>query len=340
MTTKLVIMLLCGVVSATALQAQGVQAALSGVATDESGAVVPGVRIEVVDAATGRRREARSDAEGRFTIPFLPPGSYTIFARRDGFDHLQIDNVVLNAADQLAITIRLRIAALRERVSVVERAGQVSTSPAVSTVVDRTFVENMPLNGRTFQSLIALAPGVAVVPSSTLSPGQFSVNGQRANANYATVDGVSANIGVLMSDPTEFGRMGQEAAGATLGVNAIGGTQNLVTVDSLQEFRLQTSTYSAEFGRQPGGQITLVTRSGTNRLDGTAFVYARHDSFDATDWFINANRLPRAKMRHQQFGGVVGGPVVLPWFGGRRYDGTNRTFFFGSYEDLCCGSRG
>src|SRR5687767_8062373 len=100
-TTFVIAMLCC--LTAAGLHAQGVQAALSGVATDESGAVVADVRIQVVDAATGQRREVSSDADGRFTIPFLPPGRYTIFARRKGFDHLQIDNVVLNAADQLAI---------------------------------------------------------------------------------------------------------------------------------------------------------------------------------------------------------------------------------------------
>src|SRR5262249_5212064 len=145
-------------------------------------------------------------------------------------------------------------------VSVEDRTPLINTeSAAVSTVIDRQFAENLPMNGRSFQTLIQLTPGVVAVPSNVSDSGQFTVNGQRAVSNYWMVDGVSANIGVTS------GNFPGNGFGGTLGsFSAQGGTNSLVSVDALQEFRIQTSTYAPEFGRSPGGQISIVTRSGTN----------------------------------------------------------------------------
>src|SRR5207253_6555638 len=130
-----------------------------------------------------------------------------------------------------------------------------------------------------FQTLVELAPGVVVVPSNTVDEGQFSVNGQRATSNYWMVDGVSANIGV------NAGNFAGNGFGGTLGAfSAQGGTNSLVSVDAMQEFRIQTSTYAPEFGRTPGGQISIATRSGTNQFQGSAFDYFRNDALDASDW--------------------------------------------------------
>ena len=197
-------------------------------------------------------------------------------------------------------------------------------SGAVGTVVDRRFVENMPLTGRTFQTLIGLAPGVVSTPGSASSPGQFSVNGQRSNANYLTVDGVSANIGTTASP-----NLGEISNGSLPGFGANGSTGNLVSADALQEFRIQTSSYAPEYGRTPGGQIAIITRSGTNQIVGSVSEYFRNDKLDANDWFANRNGLPHPALRQNYFGGVVGGPLMLPG-----YDGRNRTFFFLSYEGL------
>jgi hypothetical protein len=191
----------------------------------------------------------------------------------------------------------------------------------------------MPLNGRSFQSLITLTPGVVVVPSFRNSTGQFSVNGQRANANYFTVDGVSANIANGVGN-----NIGQSTSGTLPGLTAFGTTQSLVSVDALQEFQVQTSSYSAEFGRSPGAQVSIVTRSGTNDFHGTAFDYVRNDKFDANNWFSNAFRIKRQPERQNDFGGTFSGPIMLPRFGegGRQpgYNGRNRTFLFFSYEGL------
>ena len=148
--------------------------------------------------------------------------------------------------------------------------------------------------------------------------GQFSVNGQRADANYFTVDGVSANFGV-----TGFPQLLQSAGGGLPALSALGGTNSLVSVDAMQEFRVQTSSFAPEFGRTPGGQISIATRSGTNAFHGTLFDYFRNSALDANDWFSNFNHLPKPEERQNDFGGVIGGPIVK-----------DKTFFFFSYEGL------
>jgi hypothetical protein len=171
--------------------------------------------------------------------------------------------------------------------------------------------------------------------SNPLGGGQFSVNGQRTSANYFMVDGVSANTAITTGTGSFAG---QSASGQLPGLTSLGSTQSLVSIDALQEFRVQTSTYAPEFGRTPGGQISMVTRSGANEFHGTLSEYFRNEIMDATDWFANANRQPKPPERQHNFGGTFGGPVLAPRFGegGSQpgYDGRNRTFFFVSYEGL------
>jgi hypothetical protein len=150
------------------------------------------------------------------------------------------------------------------------------------------------------------------------------VNGQRTGTNYFTVDGVSANFG------TPAATTPYEAGGAVPALSAQGGTAALASVDAVQEFTIQTSTYAPEYGRQPGGQVAIVTRSGTNDIHGTLFNYFRNEKLDANNWFANFNGLRRPALRQNDFGFTVGGPVFLP----KTYDGRNRTFFFVSYEGL------
>jgi Carboxypeptidase regulatory-like domain/TonB dependent receptor-like, beta-barrel len=312
--------------------AQSATATLSGVVEDESGSVITGAEVVVLNPNTMQERRTTTNRDGYFTVTFLQPANYTVKVKRDGFAPAEIMNVVLNINDQLALRVRLRVANVGETISVVGEASTIRTDAAVGIVVDRQFVANLPLNGRSFQSLITLMPGVVNTAASDGSPGQFSVNGQRANANYFTVDGVSANIS---SQPTAA--PGQPTNGSLPGLTTFGGTNNLVSIDALQEFRIETSTYSAERGRSPGGQIALVTRSGTNEPRGSLFEYFRNEALDANDWFANRNGTPKAPLRQNQFGGVIGGPIIIPRFGGGSphfYDGRNRSFFFFSYEGL------
>jgi hypothetical protein len=308
-----------------AMFAQSTSATLDGTVVDQSGAVVPDTRVSLFNSATGLRRQVTTNKDGAFVFPLLPPATYTITAQHDGFSAVQMDNIILNVNDQRIIQITLKVGQVSTAITVTEEAPLINQSPAVSTVIDRRFVGNLPLNGRSFQSLILLTPGATVTVSSAADYGQFSVNGQRASTNYFTVDGVSANIGISNA---QSAAITMALAGAYPGTSAFGGTNNLVSVDALEEFKIQTSTMAAEFGRQPGGQVSLVTRSGSNQFHGTLFEYIRNNALDAHDWFTNANNLVPAALRQNDFGGTFSGPVVIPGF----YDGHDRTFFFFSYE--------
>ncbi len=319
--------------SLVAALAQGTTATLSGNVTDQNGAVIPDVSIAVINIAQGFQRSATTNGEGTFVVPLLPPGKYTVKAEHNGFTPTEVRDVVLNVNDQVAMKIHMNVGNVSQTVQIVEGSSLTNESPAVGTVVDRQFVANLPLNGRSFQSLITLTPGTVLTRSDFNEPGQFSVNGQRANTNYFTVDGVSANASINPSGGT-----GQSSAGTVPAFSAAGGTNNLVSVDALQEFKVQTSTYAPEFGRSPGAQVQILTRSGTNGFHGTFFEYFRNDALDANDWFANRSRLVKPPLRQNDFGGVLGGPVILPRFGegGEQpwYNGRNRTFFFFSYEGL------
>jgi hypothetical protein len=318
--------------SLTRVYAQGGTATLSGTVTDQNGAVVPGANIAVISFTQGFTRSAITNREGIYVVPVLPPGTYTVKAEREGFTTAEFPDVILNVNDQKTLNIPLTVGAVSQSVQIVDGATLIDDSAAVATTVDRQFVENLPLNGRSFQRLIALTPGVVVTKSTVAEQGQFSVNGQRADANYFTVDGVSGNIGI------SAGSLNQSGGAALPGLSAAGGTNSLVSVDALQEFKIQTSTFAPEFGRTPGAQVQIVTRPGTNEFRGKLFEYFRNDALDANDWFNNALGRPKTALRQNDFGFVLGGPVLLPRFGegGRQpgYNGRNRTLFFFSYEGL------
>lgn len=308
-------------------RAQGSSATLSGTVTDPNRAVIPGVNITVFSITQGFHRGTTTNENGHFVVPSLPPSTYTVKAEREGFQMIEVPNIVLNVNSQVSIEIELKVGNIDgSNVDVIYNVPLVKDSPEISTVVDRQLVGNLPLNGRSFQSLLTLTPGLVLTATDLngTEPGQFSVNGQRANANYFMVDGVSANVSVgtgLVS--------GQLTGGSLPALAATGGTNNLVSVDALQEFRVQTSTYAPEFGRMPGGQISIATRSGTNDFHGTLFDYFRNDLFDANDWFNNLAGQPKPATRQHDFGGVLGGPILLPGYNGR-----NATHFFFSYEGL------
>jgi hypothetical protein len=306
---------LCGLLVCSS-PASAQRATLSGNVVDQSGGVLPGVSITLVNLDRGLKRGTVTDQRGAFAIPLLSPGRYTLTAQLAGFAPYEIKELVLNVGDELVLALRLEVARIGESVTV--EPFRASTSPAVGTVVDRQFVENLPLNGRTFQSLIALTPGVTFTKTNSRDPGQFSVNGQRTDTNYFTVDGVSANVGVGISTVGET-----YSAGNQIGFSAQGSLNNLVSIDALQEFKVQTTSYAPEFGRSPGAQIAIVTRSGTNEFRGSFFDYFRNDVLDANDWFANNRGLKKPELRQNDFGGVLGGPVFR-----------NRTFFFLSYEGL------
>jgi hypothetical protein len=299
-------------------------ATVSGQVVDPTGLSITSAQVKLVDIDRDTTTSAATSASGLYTFPSVRPGRYRMEVTAAGFKVVNITGLIVNVQDHIEQNFRLQVGSVAESVTVTAGAPLVNTNDAtVSTVVDRQFAENLPLNGRSFQTLIQLTPGVVLTTSSYASDGQFSINGQRADSNYWMVDGVSANIGtssLLAASDTLSGSIG--------GFSAQGGTNSLVSVDAMQEFRIQTSTFAPEFGRTPGGQISIVTRSGTNQFHGTGFDYLRNDVLDANSWFngvniLNPTPLPKAEERQNDFGGTLGGPILK-----------NRTFFFFSYEGL------
>jgi hypothetical protein len=314
-------LLVCVVVSSPSLFAQSPNGSINGFVSDPSSAAVGNAEVVAVNDVTGVQFITKTNSDGIYVLPSVPPGPYRLQVSKLGFKTVIKPDIVLNVQGAVSINFTLPIGAVFEVLTVEGGAPLVNTDSAtVSTIVDRQFAENLPMNGRSFQSLIELTPGVVVIPSNSDDTGQFSVNGQRGTSNYWMLDGVSANIGIGANSA------GNGVSGAAGSFSALGGTNSLVSVDALQEFRIQTSTFAPEFGRTPGAQISILTRSGTNQFHGTAFDYLRNDVLDASNWFngyVNYPALPKARERQNDFGGTFSGPLIR-----------NRTFFFFSYEGL------
>src|SRR5580658_3324965 len=324
--------LLCILCAFRAL-AQSPNGNINGLVLDPSNRVIAGAEIIAVNDITNVQFTTKTNNDGVYVLPNLPPGPYRLQVSRVGFKTVIKPDIVLNIQDALSINFTLPMGAVFEVMTVEGGASVVNTeSASVSTVVDSTYVANMPLNGRSFQDLILLTPGsVTQSPQNTNAQlgetGEFSVNGQRPESNYYTVDGVSANVGAA---PGAFMLEWGGASGSVPAATALGTTQGLVSVDDLQEFRVQSSTYSAEYGRNPGGQFAFETKSGTNQWHGTAYDYLRNGAFDAKDWFNDYFGLPGPTIRQNDFGGTFGGPVEVPGL----HQGKEQTFFFVSYEGL------
>ena len=306
-------------------------AQVSGQVTDPQKAAIANANIRIVDQATGIENRIKTNNAGYFVAPFLQPSHYKVFVQAPGFDTTVSNELILTVGQALALSFQMRVGVIQQQVTVDAGSQLLNTTDAsVGTVIDRKFVENIPLNGRSFQDLISMTPGVVTQSPQSISAlgsnGDFSVNGQRTESNYYTVDGVTANT----SAGSGSGGNGPGTSGSLAGATALGTTQNLLSVDALQEFRVQGSTYSAEYGRSPGGQFSLVTRSGSKQFHGTAFDYLRNNFFDANDWFNDEYGKPTPALRQNDFGGTLGGPI--PTF--RLYPDKNRTFFFVSYEGL------
>ena len=294
-------------------------AQISGFVYDRSEAAVPGVALSITRSGTGIAFRTSSDRSGHFVFAALPPGPYSLDLKKEGFQTAVANDIELHVNDRQELIFHLEIGPLSQTVFVSGSTPVVNTADgSVSTVVDRGFVDNLPMNGRTFQSLIRLTPGVVFTPTGGGNFGQFVVNGMRSDDNYFTVDGVSASFGLGGTTATT---LYQGGGGQLPALSVLGSTNSLVSMDAMEEFRIQTSSFAPEFGRLPGAQVSIVTRSGSNRLHGSLSEYFRHDALNADEWFANKAGLPKAKERSNVFSGVLGGPIVK-----------DRTFFFASYE--------
>ncbi|MGB9070546.1 MAG: TonB-dependent receptor [Candidatus Acidiferrales bacterium] len=301
-------------------------ATISGLVTDESGGLVVKAALELKSVDKGTLTTTTTNDTGIYVFTGIQPGQYQITIRKPGFKQVDFLGLVLNTQDHVEQNFRLQLGSISESVTVNGDAERMETdNPAVGLLVNRDFVENMPLNGRSFQDLIALAPGTV---SSSFG---YSVNGQRDDANNYSVDGVAANLSAnFFAGGGTISAISAQLSGSLPAATALGTTQSLASVDALQEFRIETSGYAAEFGRQPGGQIQITTRSGANQFHGSAYDYFRNTDMDSNNYFANLAGQPREPERQNDFGGTLGGPVVVPGI----YYGKNKTFFFVSFEGL------
>jgi outer membrane receptor protein involved in Fe transport len=324
MIRQLSLRLLCVTIltlfAAPLVMAQNESGTITGAVTDPTGAVVPGAAVTIVDLGTNTIRTAKTGPNGEYTFSTLRPSHYKISVTAAGFKESLISDVELHTQDKISQNVALSLGESSDTVNVSAETPQLETTAAVATTVDREFIENMPLNGRSFQALISLAPGSVTAKTYYTSSGQFSVDGQRTDANYFSIDGVSANVGITQGSNVYLGSAG---AGASPATSNNGGYNNLVSIDDMQEYKIQTSSFDAEYGRTPGAQLSIVTRSGTNQFHGTAFEYLRNEVFDANTWFNNNAGLARAGEKQNDFGGVIGGPM---WH--------DKLFFFFSFEGL------
>ncbi|MBL8215849.1 MAG: TonB-dependent receptor [Bryobacterales bacterium] len=309
-----------GVLFVAAVMLQGQQYThLSGLIRDPVDAAVPEASIQIVNEETGFRRTTTTRPDGGYVIAALHPGLYKITVRKEGFRTLVRFGVKLDVAQPARVDFTLSLGSMQETITVEGTPPLIPSEDAsVGTLVSRDHMERLPINGRGILSLIELAPGSVVTPATRGESGQFTANGQRPNAHYFTVDGVSANSGV-----SGGGSAAQTTGGALPGMTALGSMHNLVPLEALDEFRLQTSTTNPEFGRLPGAQVAMSSRSGSNEFHGSLFQYFRHERLDANDWFANRVGERRAPLRMNDFGASLSGPVKR-----------NRTFFFGTYEGM------
>jgi len=288
---------------ANVLFAQTSSATFVGTVMDSSGAVIPAAHIEIKRSDTDATRGLQTDLKGEFTAPQLQPGTYEITVSSQGFQSVHQTGIELEIDQVARLEFHLQVGAASQNVEV---SGVVATVPTINTenpvkgeVMVDTQIIDMAINWRDFTDLAVLGPGVS--PRATGGQGSgYNINGARADNTNFVIDGFND----------------QNPRGAA--------AQARPNIDALQEFKMQTSNYSAENGRLAGGVMNMVVKSGTNRLHGTLFEFIRNDFFDARSFFDQ----DKSHLRRNQFGGVIGGPVTIP----KVYRGHDRTFFLFSWE--------
>ena len=280
--------------------AQTTGAVLSGTITDASGATLPGVTVTATNDATGVARLVTSGVDGGYRTPTLIPGRYTVAASLDGFSTVTVQNVDLNIATTRALDFTLRPSAVEESITVTADAPLVATSPSIGTVVSQQELENLPLNGRQFANLASLAPGTSLgVNPDPTKPGQLVValnGGVGRNVNYI-IDG---------GDNTD---------------DTIGGALQNFNLEAVQEFKIQTQQYKAEFGRSTGGVLTVVTKTGTNDFGGTVYGFFRDKGLNSETESESRSNFGKQAYERKQYGLSFGGPIVR-----------DRAHFFATYD--------
>src|SRR5438132_12528783 len=311
--------------NAIAFAQEETAATISGRVVDATGALVPKATIVVTNKETGAERRVESNDDGLFTVTPLPPGPYSIAVERTGFKRY-VQNVTLNAKDRRPVDVVLEAGVVTETIQVTDEAPPIQESPTGQALVSGAQGRELPLNNRDVLKLMESGiPGVSSDLADETSLGltnrtSVSINGMRRNGVNYLVDGVNNTDGgsniTLLSTPT---------------------------IDSIKEFKVLTSNYTAEVGRSGSGTVTVVTRGGSNEYHASLYEFVRNNRLNANSFFNNRGgnnpdgtpKLPVPKLRYNTFGGTFSGPVTLPTFGegGHSvYQAKNKTFFFYSQE--------
>jgi hypothetical protein len=291
-----------------AARAQAVSGTILGTVRDATGGAVPHASVTLAHVATGLTRTVTTGAEGAYAAPLLATGAYTVSAQTPGFKKTSVTGVLLGVDNKVRVDLSLEVGVLTESVLVQSENPLVQTSSSdLSATLGETQIQTLPVNARNFVTLARTIPGVSRgVPGENIDgagtlgwrlSASFTANGQRNRDNSFLLDGVDNNetwLNTVVIFPS---------------------------LDALEEFKVQTSIYAAEFGRSLGGVVSLQTKSGTNRFFGSAFEFLRNGKLDANDWFSNKNGFSRPAFGQHQFGATLGGPIVK-----------GRSFFFADYQ--------
>ena len=281
---------------------------LKGTITDPSASVVPSVSVKVISRTTGQARTVRTQGNGSYLVPLLPPGDYKVEASANGFKSLVIESVAIHVTETATLDIRLEIGTVAETITVADVGELVeTTSSALGNVTDQRMVENLPLVTRNYMQILGLSPGVSaeITDASSIGRGnvglEYSTSGNILNDNNFQMNGSEVND--------------------LMGSGGISGGVPVPNPDSIQEFKVQTGQYDASYGRNAGANVDVVTKSGTNEFHGNVWEYFRNTDLNANNYFLKQEHQPRGVLNQNQFGGTFGGPIKK-----------NKVFFFVSYQ--------
>src|SRR6202790_1562272 len=287
--------------------------AISGTVKDSSGGVISGAKITLANEDTGQQLSTTSGSDGEYVFAPIKIGHYSLSVEIQGFRRVQENNVSVDVQQKVVVDITLSPGSTTETVEVNAEPPALQTQDAsVGQVIGERTVNALPLNGRNFVFLAQLSAGVTQDQQDTRglgASGSFAANGLRPAQNNYLLDGIDNNVGL---------------------VDFLNGTHFVVRppVDAVEEFKIQTNSFSAELGRSAGAVLNATIKSGTNNFHGALWEFFRNDKLDAANFFENAGGLTKGKFRQNQFGGSIGGPVILPHL----YNGKDKTFFFFDYE--------
>jgi len=319
-------LLLTVALAAFAAVAQTTTGTVTGFVTDPGGAAIADAAVKLVNTGTGFSTAAQSNESGSYTFPLVPPGAYRIEVEKAGFQRFA-RTFTLEVTQQARIDAQLTVGQVSETVTVSAANVVLETdSSNLGQVITNRQVVDLPLNGRNPFALAALTPGVTPLAGFGAGIAQQRGAAQSAGANNFLANGGMTGANEILLD------------GIPITVCCQGQPALIPTIDTTEEFKVQTNTSPAEFGRTSGGILNIVTKSGTNRFRGSAYEFFRNEKLDATNFFINragTNPIPgrtdrRTPLRYNQFGFAAGGPVVIP----KIYNGKDKTFVFGNYEQV------